>query len=256
MKYIVVVYNHPKQWSEFVKAHTNLQVYYEPISDRLIDSVIPVTYIPIKNCLWANAEKLRGYRLIGCANISGCDIESDLMRYIAERMIKQEEIVQNKHSKVEWSLAPEDATFYANGTFRKLDDSKNVLMWFNHTWNPAPYSQEDLKSHNDYEERPATIVKPVTTGSGAIKSDGGSSSYYDIQLSDKIIDFIVANRYIKTEQLIEALGSDFDIGNIVKCSVRINSLMQGKGKEGNDVAYDANKIIYSAGRLKEREQDK
>ena len=92
--------------------------------------------------------------------------------------------------------------------------------------------------------------------SGTIKSDGGSSSYYDIQLSDKIIDFIVANRYIKTEQLIEALGSDFDIGNIVKCSVRINSLMQGKGKEGNDVAYDANKIIYSAGRLKEREQAK
>lgn len=89
---------------------------------------------------------------------------------------------------------------------------------------------------------------------GPIKSDGGSSSYYDIQLSDKIIDFIVANRYIKTEQLIEALGSDFDIGNIIKCAVRINSLMQGKGKEGNDVAYDANKIRYSANRLKERNE--
>jgi hypothetical protein len=62
-------------------------------------------------------------------------------------------------SKVDWSLAPEDATFYANGTFRKLNDSKNVLLWFNHAWNPAPYSQEDLKRHNDYEERPAKIIE-------------------------------------------------------------------------------------------------
>lgn len=89
---------------------------------------------------------------------------------------------------------------------------------------------------------------------GAIKSDGGSSSYYDIQLPDWLIDLIVERRYIKTEELIEVMGSDFDLGNIIKCAVRINSLKNGVGKAGNDVSYDANKIIYSAGRLKERDK--
>ena len=95
--------------------------------------------------------------------------------------------------------------------------------------------------------------------SGAIKSDGGSSSYYDIVIPDWLFDKIYERRYtencyIKTEELIEVLGSDFDLGNIIKCAVRINSLQNGVGKAGNDVTYDSNKIIYSAGRLKERDK--
>ena len=90
-----------------------------------------------------------------------------------------------------------------------------------------------------------------------IKSTGGSSTYYDIPLSDKIVEAILARKeegttFIKTEELIEMLGSDFDLGNILKCNVRINSLVNGCGKEGNDVEYDANKIKYSANRLIER----
>lgn len=91
-----------------------------------------------------------------------------------------------------------------------------------------------------------------------IKSDGGSSSYYDIDIPDWLFSILI-NRddlgrcFIKTEELIEVLGSDFDESNILKCLVRINSLKKGIGKEGNDVNYDANKIIYSANRLKERE---
>lgn len=92
---------------------------------------------------------------------------------------------------------------------------------------------------------------------GAIKSDGGSSSYYDIPLSNTLLEKILhrdaeGSAYIKTEEIIEILGSDFDIGNILKCAVRVSSLLDGKGKEGNSVDYDANKIIYSANRLKER----
>lgn len=86
---------------------------------------------------------------------------------------------------------------------------------------------------------------------GAIKSDGGSSSYYDIVLPDWLIKKITERKYIKTEELIEVLGNDFDIGNILKCTIRINSLRNGKGKEGNTVTYDANKIIYSANKLKD-----
>ena len=87
-----------------------------------------------------------------------------------------------------------------------------------------------------------------------IKSDGGSSSYYDIPIPDWLIDLIVERRYVKTEELIEVMGSDFDLGNIIKCAVRINSLKNGVGKAGNDVSYDANKIVYSANRLKERDK--
>ena len=92
-----------------------------------------------------------------------------------------------------------------------------------------------------------------------IKSDGGSSKYYDIPLPDWLLTNIddrqgVGKAYIKTEDLIEILGSDFDIGNILTCLVRINSLKSGVGKAGNSVDYDANKIIYSAQRLKEREE--
>jgi hypothetical protein len=91
----------------------------------------------------------------------------------------------------------------------------------------------------------------------AIKSDGGSSSYYDIKINNKLMNKILDRHYagtpyIKTEEIIEMLGSDFDIGNIIKCAVRTNSLLNGVGKDGNSVEYDANKIIYSANRLKER----
>lgn len=89
----------------------------------------------------------------------------------------------------------------------------------------------------------------------AIKSDGGSSSYYDIKLPSWLITKINERGYIKTEELIEILGSDFDLGNILKCSIRIHSLKNGVGKEGNDINYDANKIIYSANRLKERQNE-
>lgn len=98
------------------------------------------------------------------------------------------------------------------------------------------------------EATPDVITEAST---GAIKSDGGSSSYYDIPIPDWLIDLIVERKYIKTEELIEVLGSNFDEANILKCLVRINSLRNGKGKEGNSVDYDCNKIIYSANRIKE-----
>lgn len=96
------------------------------------------------------------------------------------------------------------------------------------------------------------------SGLGTVKSDGGSSSYYDIEIPDWLFNIILERNYtgncfIKTEELIEVLGSDFDEANILKCLIRINSLKNGGGKAGNDTNYDANKIIYSAGRLKERD---
>lgn len=93
--------------------------------------------------------------------------------------------------------------------------------------------------------------KPLKTETKPIKSDGGSSSYYDIQLPDWLIDIIVERRYIKTEELIEIMGDSFNQGTILKSLVRLNSLLNGVGKEGNSVDYECNKIIYYSNRIKD-----
>lgn len=85
-----------------------------------------------------------------------------------------------------------------------------------------------------------------------IKSDGGSSSYYDLKLSDLTLDFIEETNKVKTEHLIrDVFGNDFDFANIFKSLVRAYGATQGAGKEGNDISYEMNKIIYSANKLKE-----
>lgn len=95
---------------------------------------------------------------------------------------------------------------------------------------------------------------PATTG--AIKSDGGSSTYYDIALPDGLLDELIRRKqdegqaYIKTEEIIHlGLGNDFDAGNIFKCLVRMESLKKGKGKAGNSLEYDANKVLYTAKKM-------
>lgn len=98
---------------------------------------------------------------------------------------------------------------------------------------------------------------PETTG--AIKSDGGSSTYYDIAIPTRLLVEIVERRnedglsYIKTEEIIElGLGNDFDFGNIFKCMIRMQSLKDGKGKAGNNLEYDAKKVEYSAKKVVKR----
>ena len=191
-------------------------------------------------------------------------------------------------NKVDWSNAPELAQFYSAGGFRYHDKHINNEYWWNvwnNRWDDGVYeSLDEHMRYTDFELCPTlddsncNTYNPDETPdydeslddkwdsgelgqsednvvvSAPIKSDGGSSSYYDIPIPDWLVDLIVERRYIKTEELIEVMGSDFDLGNIIKCAVRINSLKNGVGKAGNDVSYDANKIVYSANRLKERDK--
>ena len=90
-----------------------------------------------------------------------------------------------------------------------------------------------------------------------IKSDGGSSSYYDLKLSDLTLDFIEETNKVKTEHLIrDVFGNDFDFANIFKSLVRAYGVTQGSGKEGNDISYEMNKIIYSANKIKDYYNEK
>lgn len=93
---------------------------------------------------------------------------------------------------------------------------------------------------------------------GAIKSDGGSSTYYDIPVPEWLIArivqrFLEGNAYVKTEELIEvAFKSDFDAGNVLKSLVRLFGAFNGAGKEGNSVDYEKKKIEYSVNKLAQR----
>lgn len=93
-----------------------------------------------------------------------------------------------------------------------------------------------------------------------IASDGGSSSYYDIEIPKwllaKLVDRDVDGKcYIKTEELIEAgFGNDFDAGNVLKSFIRAWGAFNGAGKEGNSLSYEFNKIRYSLDKLHSRKE--
>lgn len=85
-----------------------------------------------------------------------------------------------------------------------------------------------------------------------IESDGKSSSYYDLQLSQKTIDFITENGYVKTEMLIyDVFDNDFDFSNAFKSLVRAWGTVNGAGKKGNSLEYELNKIDYSVNKIRE-----
>lgn len=81
-----------------------------------------------------------------------------------------------------------------------------------------------------------------------IKSDGGSSAYYRFSITSSITRETME---VETGDVIRHMvGNDFDLGNIIKACRRIHQAKQGKGKDGTDVEYDANKIAYFAEQLK------
>ncbi len=80
--------------------------------------------------------------------------------------------------------------------------------------------------------------------SKAVKSDGGSSSYYELQID---------GHHLETHHVIsDVFGNDFDFGNMFKALVRTWGKLQGGGKQGTTIEYDLNKIIYTCEKLKER----
>ena len=81
-----------------------------------------------------------------------------------------------------------------------------------------------------------------------IKSDGGSTSYYQLDVPDRVVEQIRDGDIfptIETGDVIEMLvDNDFDMGNIIKALRRINEAKKGKGKAGTDIAYDIKKCHY------------
>ena len=84
-----------------------------------------------------------------------------------------------------------------------------------------------------------------------IKSDGKSSSYYNLVLNARLVKKLKAQLEageplnLETGDIIELMfGNDFDFGNIEKALRRIFEAKHGRGKAGVDIKYDINKCHY------------
>jgi len=97
---------------------------------------------------------------------------------------------------------------------------------------------------------------------GPIKSDGGSSSYYDLPVSEWLLYTLNERQkegkcYIKTEEMISAFfGNDFSFGTLLKSLVRAWGIKIGAGKAGNDMEYETSKIRYYADKILEQHEEK
>lgn len=94
-----------------------------------------------------------------------------------------------------------------------------------------------------------------------IASDGGSSSYYDKEIPQWLLNRLIERNdegkcFIKTEELIEVLfRNDFSFGNAFKALVRADGVVTGQGKAGNTLSYETTKVKYYANRILEQGED-
>jgi len=86
---------------------------------------------------------------------------------------------------------------------------------------------------------------------GKVKSDGGSSSYYELEVPQYVLNRLAAQERDNTTPTIETgdvikmlVDNDFDAGNIIKALRRIIQAKKGVGKAGTDIKYDINKVKY------------
>lgn len=111
--------------------------------------------------------------------------------------------------------------------------------------------QMELDYKNTYESSGKHVGEvsewdgSVCTSEEAITSDGGKSDYYKIVLPQWLLDKQLENGYIMLEDLTEVMfKNDFNYTNVFKAQKRMFELQQGKGKKGNTLEYDANKVKY------------
>lgn len=84
-----------------------------------------------------------------------------------------------------------------------------------------------------------------------VKSDGGSSKYYELPVPQYLVDHILAQieageqPTMETGDIIKMLvNNDFDMGNIIKAQRRIYMAKMGLGKKGTEIEYDLRKTEY------------
>lgn len=88
------------------------------------------------------------------------------------------------------------------------------------------------------------VAKPAPT---APTLTGGSSSYYSIPITNPTTSG--SPPYVaECNDIIEALGMSFGLGNVFKAVWRICATKMGRGKPGTSMLYDAEKIEFFGAR--------
>ena len=80
---------------------------------------------------------------------------------------------------------------------------------------------------------------------------GGSADYYKVNVD---MPTSGGEAYMaECNDIIEALGMEYDVANVFKAAWRVAALRQGYGKPGQDDAvYDGEKIVFFGQRIIER----
>lgn len=140
--------------------------------------------------------------------------------------------------KVPYSMACGDYGFVVD--VRKTD---KVEFYVQNGSGTVYYHEDDLEF---VENKPIELKINHFPGAigyipAKIKSNGGSSDYYKLTISNKKGESIE----VETGDVIRSMvGNDFDFGNCIKALRRMYLATQGSGKEGINLQYDANKVKY------------
>jgi len=120
---------------------------------------------------------------------------------------------------------------YSEGYLTKGDDYHNGDKYY------------EQHRHEEVFLPPTLSEKHTQISDKPIKSDGGSSSYYSFDITNKAGQTIT----VEVADVIRCMvGDNFALGNIVKATRRMYKTSQGSGKDGVSIEYDANKCGYFA----------
>jgi len=149
-----------------------------------------------------------------------------------------------------------------------INSWNNKEYYFKHMGRKWALTQDDceeLVSLDDFPSQNEKLLDVINTDlkqQGPIKSDGGSSSYYDLPVAEWLLYTLNERQkegkcYIKTEEMISAFfGNDFSFGTLLKSLVRAWGIKVGAGKAGNDMKYETGKIRYYADKILEQNEEK
>lgn len=132
--------------------------------------------------------------------------------------------------------------------FRDGDTSEKAFLASNYKWEHIDRGYDIISYQIVGDEEfqkvfPNDTIMPSDISPKPVKSDGGSSDYYKLTITNK------AGESIKCElgDIIRVVvGNDADLFNIIKACRRAYEASQGRGKDGVSIKYDMNKVTYFA----------
>lgn len=160
-------------------------------------------------------------------------------------------------SKADWSKAPRDAEFFANGLFRKLVTGiQNPQKWILTGWTDGSLSLNECVDSLDYELRPTEW--PSEQRIDIVGTNGGDGMHYDEQREAQSAQKAKAkSKYHRIIKGVEIDVYDVLLAYNVTCPATahaIKKLLMPGGRHAKTWEQDINEAIASLQRAKELRQ--